>query len=131
MIGGKKGRHWKCSKEHNEKTRLSKLREKNPNWKNYNIKQQSGSCNARRWFKIRPCEVCGKINGRIDRHHKDGNEINNAPENIQFLCRKHHMIADGRMAKIMTRINTQWEKDHDRLSKIVVKNLPYFNKAQD
>lgn len=39
-----------------------------------------------------PCEVCGKPNSQ--RHHKDGNPSNNAPENIARLCAKHHVHAD-------------------------------------
>lgn len=36
------------------------------------------------------CSVvgCSRI---AERHHVDGNPLNNAPENVQFLCHKHHM----------------------------------------
>jgi hypothetical protein len=36
-----------------------------------------------------PCEVCG--NPKADRHHRNGNATDNSAENIQFLCRVHHL----------------------------------------
>ena len=54
--------------------------------------------------EMKPCEVCGKSGrgrGVIDRHHRDSDRMNNAPENIAFLCRKDHNAAhrtsDGRI----------------------------------
>ena len=41
------------------------------------------------------CEVCG---APAERHHKDGNTLNNAAENVAFLCRKHHINEEDRMA---------------------------------
>jgi hypothetical protein len=44
----------------------------------------------------KPCEVCGKSGrgrGVVDRHHRDSDRMNNAPENIAFLCRKDHLAA--------------------------------------
>lgn len=53
---------------------------------------------------LEPCEVCGYFvagQGQTQRHHRDGNRLNNARENIAFLCRKHHSDAhralDGRV----------------------------------
>ena len=43
-----------------------------------------------------PCQICGKTGrgrGTIDRHHVDGNRLNNTSSNVHFLCRKHHMAA--------------------------------------
>lgn len=43
-----------------------------------------------------PCEVCGKTGrgrGVIDRHHRSSDRMDNRPENIAFLCRKHHQDA--------------------------------------
>ena len=37
---------------------------------------------------VRPCAVCGKPNS--DRHHINRDIDDNRPENIRFLCRKHH-----------------------------------------
>jgi uncharacterized protein YlaI len=42
------------------------------------------------------CERCEQ-QPAIDRHHVDGNTINNDPSNIQFLCRRCHMEVDGRL----------------------------------
>jgi len=36
---------------------------------------------------------------KAERHHKDDNTHNNAPENIQALCRKCHMLLDGRLKR--------------------------------
>jgi hypothetical protein len=44
--------------------------------------------------ELQPCEVCGRTsdNATIHRHHIDENPMNNAPENISFLCSSHHRI---------------------------------------
>ena len=41
-------------------------------------------------LKKSECELCGK-SGRLDVHHKDFDEQNNDPENLQVLCRSCHM----------------------------------------
>lgn len=57
---------------------------------------KTGRTRAERKYALEPCETCGEQNKRIDRHHKDGNTLNNERENIKFLCRKCHMAEDGR-----------------------------------
>jgi hypothetical protein len=52
------------------------------------------------------CEKC-KVSKAIDRHHKDENPKNNAPDNIAKLCRACHMIVDGRMDAFA---NKTWAK---------------------
>lgn len=52
-------------------------------------------------FPLQPCEVCGSE--KSERHHRDDNTLNNNPANIQFLCRKHHMETDGRLAVLTTK----------------------------
>ena len=42
----------------------------------------------------RPCVKC---RAKGERHHVDGNPLNNVPENIAWLCRHHHMELDGRL----------------------------------
>lgn len=65
-------------------------------WLGDRIVDRSGRSRAERKFRdTKPCEVCGEV--KSERHHKDGNTRNNDPTNIQFLCRRHHMEADGRM----------------------------------
>jgi len=49
-----------------------------------------------------PCNICGKE--ARDLHHKDGNPFNHSAENIQELCRKCHMVVDGRLGVAIERI---------------------------
>lgn len=44
------------------------------------------------------CEDCGKP--AMDRHHIDDNPANNSPGNIAILCRRCHMVRDGRLEKM-------------------------------
>lgn len=69
-------------------------REHNSNWLGDKITQDSARCRTRRMYAQQPCRICGRP---AERHHKDGNTLNNEPSNIDWLCRKHHMEADGRM----------------------------------
>lgn len=40
------------------------------------------------------CEVDGCTVGRVERHHKDGDQLNNDRSNIAFLCTRHHRAAE-------------------------------------
>lgn len=52
---------------------------------------EQGHAKARKLYKVKsPCEVCG-TSENIHRHHVDRNPMNNARENIQFLCATHHI----------------------------------------
>jgi 5-methylcytosine-specific restriction endonuclease McrA len=82
-----------------EKIRESKLGERNPRWKGDDATEKSGRQRAVRKYDIAQCEHCGAK--ATDRHHKDRNTKNNAPDNIQRLCRSCHMIVDGRMEKLI------------------------------
>ena len=77
-----------------ESISISKRGKLNPRWGGDNIDPKNGRCRTRRMYPIQPCHICG---GKAERHHKDGNTLNNEPANIDFLCRKHHMESDGRM----------------------------------
>jgi hypothetical protein len=59
----------------------------------------AGHQKCRRVFPDLPeqCEWPGCDSPPKDRHHKDDNPHNNVRENIEFLCRRHHMEADGRL----------------------------------
>jgi len=57
-----------------------------------NPKKATGNSRARSWFPDAQCEICGKQ--KAQRHHKDGNPLNNNPTNISMLCPKHHVYAD-------------------------------------
>ena len=60
---------------------------------------QAGRAVAQRKFRdLGICESCN-TNPAIDRHHVDNNTQNNERSNVQFLCRKCHMVADGRSKK--------------------------------
>lgn len=82
--------------------RASKIGENNPNWKGDRCGVRSGRDRARSLFKSNePCSICGSI--KSERHHKDGDTLNNEPGNVVFLCRKHHMAADGRLSELIKR----------------------------
>ena len=74
-----------------EKLRRSHMGERNVRWKGDKATAHAGRNRAQKLFK------CPK--GK-DRHHIDGNPLNNAPENIAIETRKQHMILDGRIEKI-------------------------------
>ena len=44
---------------------------------------------ARSLVPMGPCNRCGKQSAR-DVHHKDGNHLNNSPENLERICRSCH-----------------------------------------
>lgn len=64
------------------------LREKNPNWKGDRITQHSGRDRARSWY---PCPK------GMERHHIDGNPLNNSPENVMIVTPKEHMELHNRL----------------------------------
>lgn len=73
-------------------------------WLGDAVSVKGGRTRALRAYKnIGPCVRCGS--GKSERHHKDGNTANNASSNIEALCRRCHMEADGRMEKAL-----RWRK---------------------
>ena len=73
----------------------SKRVEGDSNWGGDQILATSGRLRARRYFKLpSKCQRCPAK--ASDRHHRDGNPLNNDPSNIEFLCRSCHMREDGR-----------------------------------
>lgn len=108
--GGKKGRYCSrtCVAKHtltgrkmSEKQRvemsLARRNEGNPAWKGDSVGWDGGHDRAQRWYKLEPCEKCGSE--KSERHHRDSDFRNNNRDNIQFLCRYHHMEIDGRLHK--------------------------------
>lgn len=75
-----------------EKTRIAKIGKNNPNWRGDKASQKAGQVRAERNI---PCPK------GFERHHIDGNELNNNPSNILIVTRKQHMIIDGRMGKFI------------------------------
>jgi hypothetical protein len=69
-------------------------------WKGDAATKKAGRLRARNLYKLGPCEHCGKP--ATDRHHKDDNPLNNHPDNVEILCRRCHMIADGRLKKFVS-----------------------------
>lgn len=48
------------------------------------------------------CTECGS-KPAVERHHRDGDTENNAPDNVTPVCRRCHMILDGRLAQLTGR----------------------------
>jgi hypothetical protein len=65
-------------------------------WKGDLATRGAGHQRAQQRFPLGPCERCGRP-GR-ERHHRDENTLNNAPENVLVLCRRYHQAIDGRLA---------------------------------
>lgn len=86
--------------------------ESHPSWKGDAVEPNSGRMRARRQYvDVPPCEVCG---ANAERHHRDGDTLNNAPENIAFLCRLHHIGIEDRMAYRRTRDLTPEQRQRER-----------------
>lgn len=81
--------------------RTLRFGEDNPQWKGDQVKRlDSGRRRARRLYRdLGMCERCG-ISESVDRHHKDRNTLNNSRSNIQFLCRRCHVLIDGRSERL-------------------------------
>jgi hypothetical protein len=73
--------------------------EKHPQWKGEMATSGGKRKRARRRYKLGPCDDCGKP--ATDRHHSDGDTGNNEPGNIAILCRRCHMLRDGRLADLV------------------------------
>ena len=89
----------------------TETRENNRNWNPDTTNPHTGRNRARaRYKQKRPCVVCNSP--QTERHHRDGNTFNNEQGNVPFLCRRCHMIEDGRMkipgGKLMTLVLRTW-----------------------
>lgn len=75
--------------------------EAHPRWRGDSATRQAGRMRAWTWFPAAPCQVCGADPNRtrVERHHIDGNTLNNEPSNIAFLCQKHHAAQHPRRRK--------------------------------
>jgi NMD protein affecting ribosome stability and mRNA decay len=63
-----------------------------------NIIDRKGQRTARLLYPMAEgelCEHCPRL--AVDHHHKDGNDLNNQADNIAKLCRRCHLLADGRL----------------------------------
>lgn len=71
---------------------FGKSGEKSPSWKGDKVAtKDAGRIRARKLYE------CPK---GMERHHIDGNSLNNSPENMMFLTRKEHEMLDGRFEKL-------------------------------
>jgi hypothetical protein len=75
-----RGRH--LSEETKSKMSQAKRGEKHPLWKGTKATKNAGRNRARIRFK------CPE---GMERHHVDGNPLNNSPENIAFVTHERHM----------------------------------------
>lgn len=64
-----------------------------------------GRQRAQRLYHAAACSACGAAGKKLERHHADGNPLNNSPENVQILCVRCHMVADGRLAACSARLS--------------------------
>lgn len=103
------GRHW--SKETREKMRLAHLDKHNPKFGHKGKKNPNYGKTGKKshlWKGDKATEIAGhtravkafKCPEGKERHHIDGNPLNNSPENIMLVTRKQHMELDGRMEKL-------------------------------
>lgn len=71
----------------------------NPQWKGDGAGVKSGRQRARhRYPALGVCHCCGEP--ARDRHHVDGNTLNNEPSNVLPVCRRCHMTIDGRLERL-------------------------------
>ena len=68
-------------------------------WTGDSATQNAGRCRARRLYPaLSPCIKCNSVDS--ERHHIDGNTLNNEPNNIMWLCTWCHMELDGRLEAV-------------------------------
>jgi hypothetical protein len=101
---GSKDRHWKLSDETKRKMGLTKLGEKNPNWNGENIdRRPKYATGIHRWVcrrlsKPDACTSCGEST-RLELCNISG-EYHRDLTDWKYMCRKCHMLSDGRMMNL-------------------------------
>jgi hypothetical protein len=80
---------YKMPLKQREKIRLGNLGKHSP--KGDNVQPATGRVRAQRMY---PCPK------GYERHHIDGNPLNNNPNNIQIVTHKEHVTIDGRLVKL-------------------------------
>lgn len=68
-------------------------------WKGDDARPETKRERAQRRYSLSACERCG--GSAIDRHHRDEDTGNNAPSNVWRLCRRCHMVVDGRLERFV------------------------------
>jgi hypothetical protein len=78
----------------------SRFGDDHPNWKGDSATVKTGRTRALRAHALPDvCDACA-MPKRLDRHHKDGDTLNNEKSNIAFLCRACHTQAHGGSARM-------------------------------
>lgn len=99
------------TREKISKKALARPRKPRPR-KNPSQTEAAGREFARRWFPMPElCQRCGQ-KPPYDRHHIDGNTLNNDPSNVAFLCRSCHQETDGRKEMLRELGRKRREKTH-------------------
>lgn len=79
-------------------------------WKGDAARDDVKHARARRLYRVLGnCEQCG--GKATERHHKDDDAGNNERSNIAFLCRRCHMVEDGRLGALRAR-NREVKRTH-------------------
>ena len=96
---------YKQSPEHVQRKAAAVKGERNGQWTGDAASWNAGHLRALRLYPDPgPCAKCGRK--PAERHHKDGTHANNDPSNIEFLCRRCHMEADGRLDLLERRVSS-------------------------
>lgn len=81
----------KCSRKNLSNRRMGKGNPRfNNGWRQY----------IRKLDHIKECQICGENIKKLETHHKDGNNRNNIIDNLIKVCRRCHMILDGRFKNL-------------------------------
>ena len=72
--------------------------EEHPGWKGDAASPRAKRRRATKIYALGDCERCALP--ATERHHKDKNTGNNLKSNIMILCRRCHMVEDGRLEKL-------------------------------
>jgi len=102
----KKHNYWQHSKTFRKKSSIAKLKDKNPNW----LGEKVGYNALHGWIRRRLkkpslCNEC-KSNEPYDMANISGKykrDIND----FEWLCRRCHMLKDGRMKRVMRGLNSR------------------------
>lgn len=79
-----------------QKTKRGSIRgERHYAWRGDRASNGAKRTRARALYVAEQCEICHAT--PAERHHVDSNPGNNEASNVQVLCRKCHMIVDGRL----------------------------------
>ena len=99
VLGHVKGQPVKYARGHNGRLVAGQVPGRDP--------AQAGRHEAEKLYEIGgPCENgCGGI--AVDRHHLDDDTTNNAPENVMRVCRRCHMLLDGRLERAAERLRVK------------------------